>query len=126
MAGHDKIRAFAKAECAMAGTKSSPSIDVSPSTLDLPGFDELVDIRDGVELDGPWIVILYNCECHTFDQVIDILQVATGCPVDVAEFLAVKVDREGRAIVFNGSQEECDRVAGIIASIRLQVETDRA
>jgi ATP-dependent Clp protease adaptor protein ClpS len=110
----------------MAGTKSSPSVWEAPSTMDLPGLDELVDIRDGVELDGPWIVILYNCECHTFDQVIDILQVATGCPVDVAEFLAFKVDSEGRAIVFNGSREECERVASIIGSIRLQVETDRA
>lgn len=107
-------------------TTETPSIVEIPSTLDLPGFDEIVDIRRGVEINGPWIVILYNCECHTFDEVIEILQIATGCPVDAAELLAWRVHTEGRAIVFSGSQEECTRVTNVIASIRLQVEMDRA
>lgn len=107
-------------------TTETPSILEIPSTLDLPGFDEVVDIRDGVDITGPWIVILYNCDCHTFDEVIEILQIATGCPVDAAEHMAWRVHTEGRAIVFSGTQEECERVCNIIASIRLQVEIDRA
>ena len=110
----------------MPSTTDLPSILETPSTLDLPGFDEWVDIRRDADITGPWIVILYNCECHTFDEVIEILQIAIGCTVDVAEFFAWKVHTEGRAIVFSGSQEECERVAAIIGSIRLQVETDRA
>lgn len=105
---------------------ASPTIVETPSTYELPSLGDWTDIREGLDINGPWIVILYNCECHTFDDVIGILQVATGCTVDEAEFLALKVHHEGRAIVFDGTHEECDRVARIIGSIRLQVETDRA
>jgi len=99
---------------------------LNPSPLGLPGLEELEDIRDGADISGPWIVILYNCECHTFDDVIEILQKATGCSVEKGFQIALEVHTRGRAICFSGSKEECDRVAGIIASIRLQVETDRA
>ena len=97
-----------------------------PGTLDLPGLDELEEIRDGADIRGPWIVILYNCECHTFEQVESILQKATGCSLEKAEAIAWEVHTRGRSICFSGTQEECERVARIIASIRLQVETDRA
>ena len=97
-----------------------------PGTLDLPGLHELEDIRDGADIRGPWIVILYNCECHTFDDVESILQKATGCSKEKAGAIAWEVHTKGRAICFSGTQEECERVAKIIASVRLQVETDRA
>ncbi len=105
-----------------------PTIEapVKPDTFTLPGLGELTDIRDGVDLQGPWIVILYNCDCHTFEDVEYILQKATGCSLEDAQAIAVRVDREGRAICFSGSFEDCEKVAAIIASIRLQVETDRA
>ena len=94
--------------------------------LDIPGFDERDDLRERSSITGPWIVILYNCECHTFDDVEQILQKATGCSLEDAQAIAVEVDTRGRAICYSGTQEECERVAQIIASIRLQVETDRA
>lgn len=98
-------------------------------TLDLPELSELnavEDVRAGADIGGPWIVILYNCDCHTFDDVIGILMQATGCTAAQGQKIAEEVDSKGRAICFSGSQPECDRVAGIIGSIRLQVETDRA
>ena len=106
-----------------------PTIDapvISPSPLGLPGFDEIEDIRRGFEIDGPWIVILYNDDWHTFEEVESILQKATGCALEKATAIAMEVHLKGRAICFSGSKEECDRVAAIIATIRLQVETDRA
>lgn len=107
-------------------TETTDAPVITPGTLDLPGFNELEDIRSGAEITGPWIVILYNCECHTFDDVIGILQKATGCTREKGKVIADEVDSKGRAICFSGSHEECERVAAIIASIRLQVETDRA
>ncbi len=98
----------------------------SPDILTLPRLDEWQDIRHGSNLQGPWIVILYNCDCHTFDDVETILQKATGCSLEDATAIAMEVHLKGRSICFSGSHEECDRVAGIIASVRLQVETDRA
>lgn len=97
-----------------------------PGLLDLPGLDEWEDIREGADIGGPWIVILYNCDCHTFDDVESILQKATGCSKEKAEAIAWEVHTKGRSICFSGTQEACDRVARIIASVRLQVETDRA
>jgi len=108
------------------GTIERPGIAEPMSPLGLPGWDEWEDVRAGANISGPWIVILYNCECHSFDDVIDILCKATGCTVERAEAIAWEVHTKGRAICFDGSQEECERVARIIASIRLQVETDRA
>jgi ATP-dependent Clp protease adaptor protein ClpS len=110
----------------MPTTIEKPGTFTPPSTLDLPGLNEWTDIRDGLNLTGPWVVILYNCDCHTFDDVIEILCIATGCSTDDAMGMAIRVHTEGRAIVFDGTQEECERVAGIIASVKLQVETDRA
>lgn len=98
----------------------------APGSLGLPGFELLDDLRNGSNTNGPWIVILYNCDCHTYDDVIGILQKATGCTAEQGMQIAREVDTKGRAICFSGSLEECDRVASIIASIRLQVETDRA
>ena len=101
-------------------------ITEAPGSLGLPGLDALEDIRHNADIQGPWIVILYNCECHTFDDVIGILQKATGCSVEKGFAIALEVHTKGRSICFSGSREECERVASIIASIRLQVETDRA
>lgn len=100
-------------------------IDLLPAVLptDAPTWDPELGPP---ETDKPYIVILYNCECHTFDDVIVQLQKATGCTVEKAEALAIEVDGTGRAVVFGGSAEECERVADVLRQIRLQVETDRA
>ena len=77
-----------------------------------------------VEQGGPWIVILYNCDCHTFDEVIAQLQIATRCGQPTAEQIAEEAHHHGRAIAYTGEESECERVAGILRSIGLQVETD--
>jgi ATP-dependent Clp protease adapter protein ClpS len=105
---------------------ATPDTIELPDTLDLPGLHEQDDLRDRADIAGPWIVILYDCDCHSFEDVEMILQKATGCSLEKAEAIAMEVHTRGRAICYSGSQEECERVARIIASIRLQVETDRA
>jgi ATP-dependent Clp protease adaptor protein ClpS len=108
----------------MPSTLDGPPIIELPPLVDFPGLHEQLLDRSGIG--GPWIVIVYNDEIHSFEEVQDILQEATGCDVDTAWHLTVKIDAEGRAIVYDGSEDECELVAKIIASIRLQVETDRA
>jgi ATP-dependent Clp protease adaptor protein ClpS len=105
---------------------ATPDTIERPGTLDLPGLNEWDDVRERADIQGPWIVILYDCDCHTFDQVETILQKATGCSLEKAEAVAMEVHTTGRAVCYSGSREDCERVAKIIASIRLQVETDRA
>ena len=75
---------------------------------------------------GPYIVILYNCECHTFDQVEEQLQKAIGCTQEKAEAFANEVHTKGRSIVFSGDDVECEKVANVLREIRLQVETDKS
>lgn len=101
-------------------------LNASSSVVALPDVVSEKSLQSRLPGDGDWVVILYNCDCHTFDDVIEVLQRATGCTEDVAEFLAYKVHLDGRAIVFRSNREKCERVAGIIASVGLQVETDLA
>ncbi len=72
----------------------------------------------------PARVILYNDDWHTFDDVIIQLIKATGCSVEVAQAQAWTVHSEGRCQVFEGARAECERVAGVLREIRLQVEVD--
>lgn len=97
-----------------------------PGGFPMPRPEDFEDIRDNAEIHGPWIVILYNCECHTFEEVEYILQKATGCALEKAEAIAWEVHNKGRSICYSGEYEECQKVVTIIASIRLQVEMDRA
>jgi ATP-dependent Clp protease adaptor protein ClpS len=91
-------------------------------TIIRPNLDEEVEIRQS----GPWIVILYNDDYHSFGEVILQLQKATGCSLENAWAIADEAHSTGRAVAYTGTQEECERVAGILRQIRLQVETDRA
>jgi ATP-dependent Clp protease adapter protein ClpS len=91
-------------------------------TIVRPNLDEDVVIRQS----GPWVVILYNDDYHGFDEVILQLQKATGCSLENAEVIAFEAHSTGRAVAYTGTEEECERAAGILRQIRLQVETDRA
>lgn len=80
---------------------------------------------EATRLDTPWVVILYNCDCHTFDEVILQLQKATGCSLELAEIIAAEAHLTGRAIAYSGESDDCERVAASLRSIGLQVETDK-
>lgn len=104
-------------------------IDLLPAVLPDKRTEEAPDSAadsGSPELDKPFIVVLYNCDCHTFEQVEVQLQKATGCSLEKAEALAMEVHLTGRSIVFSGEAEKCERVAAVLRSIKLQVETDRA
>ena len=91
-------------------------------TIVRPNLDEEQDVRQS----GPWVVILYNDEWHPFDAVVFQVQKATGCSLEEAELITLEAHVTGRAIAYTGTQDECERAAGVLRQIRLQVETDRA
>jgi ATP-dependent Clp protease adaptor protein ClpS len=76
---------------------------------------------DDVGLSPPWITILWNCECHTFEQVAKQLTRAIGCSYDDGMAIAWRVHTEGKAVVRVGPRSECERVAAILKEIGLQV-----
>ena len=106
----------------------SKGIDLLPALLPAEIVeDQPVESPDSTSgKDSPYIVIVYNDDYHTFDEVENQLQKATGCTAEKAEALAHEIDGKGRAVVFGGSGDECERVASILRQIRLQVETDRS
>jgi ATP-dependent Clp protease adapter protein ClpS len=89
-----------------------------------PDLEELERYRGPGDTGGPSVVILYNCDCHSFDDVIHQLQLATGCGQARAEQITEEAHRRGRAIAHTGEPADCERAAGILRSIGLQVETD--
>lgn len=97
-------------------TETETVIQISPSILDqLEG-----------QVDSPWVVILYNCDCHSYEEVIFQVQKATGCSLEKAVWITQEAHTTGRSIAYSGTLDECERVLGILRSIKLQVEMDKA
>jgi ATP-dependent Clp protease adaptor protein ClpS len=68
-------------------------------------------------------VFLFNCECHTFDQVItQLMKAVPGMTHTLAEELAWRVHNSGLAEVYRGGAPDCDRVAKILGETGLIVQ----
>jgi ATP-dependent Clp protease adapter protein ClpS len=79
-----------------------------------------------VENDGepaePWKTVLFNCDCHTFDEVEKIVMKAAHCSLSRARQISNEVHTRGSAVVYTGVRERCEAVADVIASIGLRVK----
>lgn len=57
-------------------------------------------------------VIVFNCDCHTYQQVISLFcQCIPGMTASRAFELAWKIDHDGEAIVFTGTWKEAEVIA---------------
>ena len=89
-------------------------------TAPLPETIEETDTGTGDELGAR--VIVYNCHCHTYQQVIDLLCKAVPQMTPSRAFeLAYRIDHVGSAPVYEGPYKECERVASILAGGGLRV-----
>lgn len=67
-------------------------------------------------------VIVYNCDCHTYQQVIDLLCRAVPQMTPSRAFeLAYRIDHTGSAEVYEGTLKICERVASVLAGGGLRV-----
>ena len=67
-------------------------------------------------------VIVYNCDCHTYQQVIDLLCRAVPQMTPTRAFeLAYWIDHTGSAEVYEGPRQTCEQVAAILADGGLRV-----
>lgn len=69
----------------------------------------------------PWMTILHNCSCHSFEEVVRQLMKGIGCSEAEGWEIAWRVHNTGKAVVKVGSEEECVRVGNILAEIGLDV-----
>jgi hypothetical protein len=67
-----------------------------------------------------WRAVLFNCNCHTFDVVIDQLMKAINCTESTASQLANVADQLGSVTVYKGPKGRCEDVAGILSSAGLE------
>ena len=93
----------------------------------MPGGTQYADetetrLDDGTSTGFGWKVILFNCSCHTFDQVEKQVVLAVKCGIGQARSISNEVHTKGHAEVFKGSPEECETVAMILEDIGLQVK----
>jgi ATP-dependent Clp protease adaptor protein ClpS len=79
------------------------------------------EIEGAATVEPPWITILWNCDCHTFEQVARQLMKAIACSYDDGMAIAGRVHNDGKAVVRVGARTECERVGRVLAEIGLRV-----
>lgn len=70
---------------------------------------------------GEHVVIVFNNDYNTYDEVIAILQTATVCSYEEAAMETWEIDHLGQSLVHHGDRGECDRAAAIIRTIGIRV-----
>ena len=68
-----------------------------------------------------WRTILFNCDCHSFQEVASQLVRAIQCDYQRGLALANVVHLTGSATVFWGPRESCEAVAETLGMIGLRV-----
>ena len=85
-----------------------------------PAVEEEQDTRTGA---GGSRVFLFNCDCHSFEEVIvQLLKAVPNMTRPLAEELAHRAHAEGLAEVYRGGAKDCDRVARILGETGLIVQ----
>lgn len=74
---------------------------------------------------GRWMVVIFNNDHNSVDEVMDVLVKATGCDLEEAAIETWEAHHFGKAPVHFASQEECDQVAGVISRIGVRAEVTK-
>lgn len=75
----------------------------------------------GSETSEGWKTVLFNCSCHSFDEVERQLIKAIRCTLSVARRYSWEVHTQGSAAVYAGPRERCEAVAAVLEAIGLRV-----
>jgi ATP-dependent Clp protease adaptor protein ClpS len=86
-------------------------------TLEQPSLSEATQ----VQLES-WVVVVYDNDENTAEEVISILLIATHCSMEEAEIETWEVHHLGKSVVHHGEKDECDTVAQVIRQIGIRVE----
>jgi len=72
-----------------------------------------------------WKTILFNCHCHSFQEVATQLMKAIRCTYSRGMQFANVVHHTGSAIVYSGHRERCEAVARILGDIGLVAKVEQ-
>jgi hypothetical protein len=90
-------------------------------TLHVPSVTQRPDTTDGFQVGTGWRTILFNCDCHSFQEVAAQLVSAIRCDFQRGLALANVIHLTGSATVFWGPRQNCEAVAEKLAAIGLRV-----
>lgn len=80
-------------------------------------------IKRSLELESPWQVILFNCYCHTYDEVIEQIMLALKCGSTDAFAYTDTAEIFGSVTVYRGSFADSIKIASVLGSTGLDVRT---
>jgi ATP-dependent Clp protease adapter protein ClpS len=83
------------------------------------------DIDQETDLGNPWQVVLFNDDVHSFEEVILQIQKATGYPLQQAAELTLRVHSNGKASIYFGTREACEKVDAILNAIKLLTRVEK-
>lgn len=93
---------------------------MAPIPQTIPETTEDVRTDSGNSLESR--VVVFNCDCHTYQQVIDLFcRFIPGMTPPKAFELAYRIDHEGQAVVYSGPLERAEDIAGKLAGGGLRV-----
>lgn len=72
--------------------------------------------------DKGWKVTVFNNETNSYEEVMSILMIATGCDSEEAYIETWEIDHYGQCVVHRANQELCEFSAKIIGTIGIKVE----
>jgi ATP-dependent Clp protease adaptor protein ClpS len=78
------------------------TMSTSPAELDVP------DIEDVVDVDRPWIVLVWNDPINLMSYVTYVFQKLFGYSKEKATRLMLDVHEKGRAVVSSGAREKAE------------------
>ncbi|MCS6777133.1 MAG: ATP-dependent Clp protease adaptor ClpS [Chloroherpetonaceae bacterium] len=98
---------------------ATPVVEPKPVAPSLPDQKEH---SDDIGTRSHYIVVVYDNDYNTFDEVILILMKATACSLQEAQIETWEIHHLGKSVVHYGSKPECERVARVIRTIGIRVE----
>ncbi len=94
---------------------------MASKTVDVPHTQETTDLGIGRDFEAE--VIVFNCDCHTYQEVITLFcQILPGMTPPKAFELAWQIDHQGSAIVFQGDIKHADDIGNKLATGGLRIE----
>ena len=91
-----------------------------PTTEVTEVTEQETGLESGRDLEAE--VIVYNCDCHTYQQVIDLFcRHIPGMTSDKAFELAWRIDHHGNAPVYQGMRTRAETIAKKLAAGGLRV-----
>jgi ATP-dependent Clp protease adapter protein ClpS len=88
------------------------------------GIEKLIEEIDQLSEQKEHRTILHNDDFHLFDDVVALVQLATGKNYMDAYNITLEAHTSGRAICYSGLKDDCERVAGVLRRGGLIAEVD--